>query len=202
MSKRIKFNGKTYTQKKCVDNILRVYHSSESNPELDSQWYWDAHSIAMKIASDTNTPVYKVAGVIAALSPKVAWKRNVKIAREFITTGTTGHTTLFLNKARAVMDAPSITAINGILGGNKIDSFFMNIMFPGVNTGHVTIDRHAISIAVGQALGENNLRITRNQYRFFVTCYQISADMLGQTLPQNVQSTTWVAWRKLKKMNV
>lgn len=202
MSKRIKFNGKTYTQKKCVDNILRVYHSPVANPELDSRWYNQAHDVAIQIAIKTNTPVYKAAGVIAALSPKVLWDRNVRIAREFITTGTTGHTKLFLNKARDIMNAPSIETINGILAGAKIQSFFMNIMFPNSNTGYVTIDRHAVSIAVGQALGENNLRITRNQYKFFVTCYEISADMLGQTLPQNVQSTTWVAWRKLKKMDI
>lgn len=69
----------------------------------------------------------------------------------------------------------------------------MNILQPN-NTSVVTIDRHAISIALGRVSTQKEQSLTKNQYEFFVQCYVWTAEQLGIT-PSELQGRTWSAWR-------
>ena len=80
-----------------------------------------------------------------------------------------------------------------ILNGNKISAFFMNVYRPyGAN--YVTIDRHAVSIALGKVVTGDLLKMTAKQYEFFAEAYIKASKRVG-ILPCQLQAVTWVAWR-------
>jgi thermostable 8-oxoguanine DNA glycosylase len=62
----------------------------------------------------------------------------------------------------------------------------------------VTIDRHALSIALGYRIADDSFRaMTRTQYEFFEECYRYTAKALGIS-PMLLQSSTWQVFRERK----
>lgn len=207
MAKQI-FNGKQLTTTRCVNNILKVYGQADG----PSDWYNDAHRFALQLfweiidnAPSDFTPsvektLNKVVGIIAALSPLKDWDENKRIARLFLETGEISHTKQMGDKAIAIRNGSGeVDEICDILNGPKIVSFFLNILEPNTS-GSVTVDRHAISIAVGGKLTNKSLGITAKQYEFFSNCYKVAAMKVDQT-PLVVQATTWEIWRKMDHKN-
>lgn len=89
-----------------------------------------------------------------------------------------------------------IDTILEILSGNKISAFFMNVYRPyGAN--YVTIDRHAVSIALGEPVTGDLLKMTAKQYGFFTEAYIKASKRVG-ILPCQLQAITWVSWREDK----
>jgi hypothetical protein len=104
----------------------------------------------------------------------------------------------FKDKAKRIIESDgSDEQILAILNGRKISSFYLNIKYPN-KANNVTIDRHALSIALGYWVTDEDYRgMTANQYNFFVQCYTLAA-MKVETTPLLMQSSTWVRWRKIK----
>ena len=90
---------------------------------------------------------------------------------------------------------PTTDEIVEILNGQKIVNFFHNIRYPKTSR-NVTIDRHALSIAVGKKLTDEKMKLTKAQFEFFEHCYRWTADNLGIS-PLLLQSATWVKWRQM-----
>lgn len=198
-----KFKNKTLYTKTTVDNILRVY--DEANDKSD--WYQDAHDFANKQAGKyvydggrTNSlseARAKVCGIIAALSPLKSWQENKNITISFLRDGKGKHTKLFKDKAQAILDSNGdVDEIATILNGNKITSFFLNILNPQTSQA-VTVDRHAISVALNKNV-TGDYSMTVNQYEFFQNCYRTAASKRG-IRPLQMQAVTWVQWRIAKK---
>jgi hypothetical protein len=188
-----KFKGKTLYTKTVVRNILAIYDLCGA-PSL---WYQDANKFAQSLSSSTGYDLSKVCGVIAALSPLKSWDQNKIIARSFLTGGPCKHTGVMKAKASAILKSSgSAEDIAEILKGNKIVSFFLNILRPETNND-VTIDRHALAVALGRNMKDNEQQISDKQYLFFVNCYRIAAEMRNVT-PMFMQSATWEKWRELK----
>ena len=192
-----KFNGEICTTTKTVNNILRVYDQSDGD---GFYWYREANEFAEKLGEEYKVSDWKVAGIIAAFSPLKSWELNKVIAEQFLATGKASHTAVMVKKAKDIMESDGqVTTICDILNGNKIVNFFLNIAQP-VDLGGVTIDRHAISIAVGKVLPDSKMRMSKNQYEFFVNAYKIAA-FKRDVLPNQMQSVTWVKWKEMKKQN-
>ena len=197
-----RFNHKDYTTTKVVNNILRVYNKADE----PNDWYNEANCLAYWLAVKylnnmnelvSNENVAKVCGILAALSPLKSWNENKKIAELFLKDGTCKHTRAMSQKAKDILASDGkIETISDILRGSKITSFFLNILQPQQSQA-VTIDRHAVSIAVGTKIVGDKLKLSINQYEFFANCYRIAGLKLG-VKPLVVQSTTWVIWRELK----
>lgn len=194
-----KFNKQILTTTKTVNNILRVYDNAECD---GMDWYQEAHEFARGLAGKYLLPkkdadkqvLTKVCGIIASLSPLKTWEQNKIIAEEFLRDGKVKHTKLFKGKAKEILLSDgNIDTVAEILNGNKITSFFLNILDPYNNTV-VTIDRHAVSIAINQMVDPV---MTDNQYEFFVNAYRIAA-MRRNVRPSQMQAITWVKWRELK----
>ena len=83
-----------------------------------------------------------------------------------------------------------------ILSGPKTSRFYMNMMYPNNGTG-VTIDRHAIAIAIGRNATEKEQAISNKSYDFVESCYKVVAGHLGLS-PLHLQSITWQAWKRIK----
>lgn len=194
------FKGTTLYRKRVKDNIRRVY--LDSRVDITTDWYIEANIFAMKLASKYGVDFITVSGIIAALSPLKSWDENKKIAEGFLRNGKGKHTRNMISKAK------QITLFKGNfqrefilneLNGNKIKAFFLNIAYP-TGAEAVTIDRHAISIALSRPIVDNEgTNITLKQYNFFVSCYTEVAKELNLR-PSMLQSVTWEKWRILKTM--
>jgi hypothetical protein len=194
------FKGLSLTTTKCVNNILKVYNSSDKF--ISSNWYVEANSYAQTLAILFNVKLSVACGVIAALSPLKSWDENKKIAHSFLKNGKGKHTKAFVDKALQIKQSNGdVETIAMILNGNKIVSFFINILEP-TQENFVTIDRHALSIALGRCILENEGKgITLKQYEFFVNCYKIAGLKAGISAVR-MQSITWETWRLAKKKEI
>lgn len=195
-----------------VENIIDKYKQAKTEMVKGGhEWYSKAHDIANELGKGN---VHKGAGIIAALSPLSDWERNVSEAKELTKTGTVKSALLPANveKARRIHEGEEPEKV---LGGNKVKSFFHNISDPS-NPHHVTIDRHAHDIAVGNpfigAGGKGGVSKVANasgnkpmsedlglsamgRYKHFVHAYTTAAGELGVDIPHKVQATTWVQHR-------
>ena len=197
------FKGKMLTRTVIKNNIHRIYKlAGDEFGTLD--WYEKANRIALSMADlylgGTSEANFNIAcGVIAALSPRKRWEDNLRLAKEFMLhSNMSGHTKVFIDKAADILSSNgSEEKILEILNGNKIVSFYLNIRYPS-HGSVVTIDRHALSIALGMVTTEEDYSgMTTNQYEFFEQCYVWAAYKLN-IRPSLLQSITWEYWRKYK----
>ena len=172
-------------------NILATLKRATAS-EIDhgASWYPMANAIASECPAGTEAG----AGIIAALSPMMPWERNVMLARRTFEAGTLDGGALTSNvlKANRIMAGESPL---DVLGGDKVRSFFTNIVDPmGDN---VTVDRHAHDIAMGRFYTDKERRIGKRVYREIADEYREVADMVGIPVP-GTQAITWVTWRRVK----
>jgi hypothetical protein len=183
------FKGQILTKAKVVNNILRIWNQTTEEHRYD--WYKEANTYAKYLSKRTGYSTEICAGVIAALSPLKTWEQNKVEAKTFLETGWAGHTRQFLNKARAIVKGRDIPTI---LHGKKITAFYYNIINPKCHQ-NVTIDRHALSIALRFKTSEEEHHLTTRQYQFFQDAYKHAAKRAGVS-PLTIQSATWVSYRK------
>ena len=181
---------------KMTNRIIKMYRLGNT---ADAGWYQEAYRISCQLAQKHNTQTERVAGVIAALSPLKRWDKNIQLADDLFSGRKVGHTTNMVNKANKVASA-DIKDIPAILNGNKITDFYSNIINPTCDN-RVTIDRHAIMIAMGGVhLSKEDLislSNTNKRYTAIADAYRRAAKKLG-VRPLEVQAVTWVVWRKIK----
>lgn len=199
MKKKQLFKGQVITRTKVRNNILKIWDKTTHEDRYD--WYLDAYKYAEYLAfmhlPDDPAGTEKVCGVIAALSPKINWEVNKRIAEEFIKTGDTWHYMMLKDKARRIIESDGTDAeILKILHGPKISAFFLNIRYPHKAIA-LTIDRHALSIILERKIAEDDYRsMTPTQYEFFSQCYRYTAAQLNIN-PLVLQSATWLVWRRM-----
>jgi hypothetical protein len=169
-------------------------------------WYVEAHALAAEI--DPHDPV-RGAAVLAVLSPRRNWAQNVTLARyayataaELIASGvsddvwagtwdafpTTGDQRRKLSRLFRGEDP------DAVVGGPKVRSFWQTIADPH-SGGPAVIDRHAMAVAQGRTMSDEELKINKAQYAAYVHAYAIASAIIGQA-PAIVQAVTWVAWRR------
>jgi len=195
--------SEVWTRTQVRNNILKVWDATTENDRFD--WYGKARNFAIDLTFH-NMPqvtVTKACGVIAALSPMVSWKRNMLLA-EHIIMNPERWEKLGCLKSNARKAYEIINSLNGsedailkILHGRKTSAFFLNILYPEKAIS-LTMDRHAISIAMGRKITKDETKyfqLTAGQYKFLVECYRWTAAKLGVN-PLLLQSATWVLWRR------
>jgi len=205
------FKNETLTRTKVKNNILEIWNQSSEEDRYD--WYGKANQFARGLADlqtvglSTGDDVARVCGVIAALSPMCSWDINKRLALQMVTEAKLLNVWVIADsmpclksnskKAAAILLSDgSDSAILDILKGPKTSAFFLNIMYPDKAIS-LTMDRHAISIAVGRKLPKDKMLMTAKQYDFFQECYRWTAAKLGVN-PLILQSATWLVWRKIK----
>jgi len=196
------FKGTVYSRTRVKNNIKRVYDLSDIK---DKEWYLKAHKFAIKISTNIDKQRLNkeqrlniAIGLIASLSPLKRWNCNKTLALQASKGNIKGHAKQFLNKATLIYNSNgSENQIKSILNGNKITAFYENIKYYK-NNNTITIDRHALSIAVGCWINESEYNcITDKQYSFFKDCYLYTSKELAIT-GLELQAITWVTFRKIK----
>jgi len=168
-------------------------------------WYDTARDAAIALSDRYGVDVTTACGVIAALSPRNKWTRNLIDAENLINVYTTSGAeacdavkvcTFGKNKAKAmsILDAvPTLDVVEGILSGPKLKEFFRCI----IGQDDVCIDGHAYSIWVGDRITLANVPSIGVKLR-----RQIKADYMAVALKNDMpayelQAITWVTHRRI-----
>lgn len=189
-------------------NILGVYHlANASDRASGSAWYNAAYSVCDTIAAQYNIHINIVAGVVAALSPRNRWSRNITDAENMVKLFVAGGEdaaagckvcTFASGKKKALQIlADNVTdpdAIRTILKGPKLVEFFTCIVD---DRPDVCIDGHAYAIWVGERITLADVPPISKKLRETIKAdYMAAADILGVS-PSTLQAITWVTWRRL-----
>lgn len=180
-------------------NITKAYRLSTLDDRVaGEQWY----ARAKAFAADLDSNVERAVGVIAALSPMMPWPRNQILARE-VYMGRREGGCLSVNMAKAIRIMDGEAPLD-VLSGEKVRAFYLNIM--GIDDDSaVTVDRHAIMVALGRTLRSDELKFTKGFNRQIADEYRAAARILTKEVgypltPAQVQATVWVYWRKNKSL--
>lgn len=170
-------------------NIRRVY-KNVSVESIDSGmgWYWEARKWSLDVSRQYGVPLYKVVGILSALSPRNRWERNKLDTIEVIKHGLQATVATFNpNKRKAVkILACKESEVLEILNGQKTKSFYSNI-YNSVDQ-EVTIDVWALRV-VGL---ESSL--TSKRYKEISEAFKVVAKELD-IMPKQLQALTWEAVR-------
>ena len=143
-------------------NLLTVLEQATPQEAIEGMgWYEQAHELACALASRYGLSLHVVAGVIAALSPRSRWERNVVDAVSLIAVYTVGEdpmavpvTTFNRNKECAIRILGAGTR-HGVLSGPKVCAFADNIENPSGDP--ITVDSHAYNAWIGhRAISSGN----------------------------------------------
>ena len=203
--KTIRIGTNDYSKTKIKNNIMKTYLLRIE--EENNHWYQEANEWAVEVSefllsfTGQNVSRQQVLGVVSALSPMQEWNKNKEIAIELIMTGDCGYMERGKQKARDILKLPSVvicidTEIKSILNGEKTKTFYENMVYPTRSSG-VTVDRHAISIAIGHIADDKEQSISKDVYTFIEKCYIMTAETLGLA-PLHLQSITWQTWKRIK----
>lgn len=222
--KTIKIGGIDYSRTKIKNNIMKVYNVSLESEKND--WYKEANVFGSQVSEflsgfmSLDVSKRQVLGIVSALSPLKEWSKNKDLAVDLIMSGDCGH--MKLNKQKALdilnlqytgnghpMDSQRDEVfkeenvyyddeILKILNGDKTKRFYLNMVYP--SGGGVTVDRHAIAIAIGRTATDKEQSISSAVYTFLEDCYIMTSETLGLT-PLHLQSITWQAWKRIKKQS-
>ena len=193
-----------------IDNIIKIYKLATPEEKRDGiVWYANAYSDCNRIALDLSVPVHIVTGVVAALSPNNKWDRNVVNARELIQAFVNGDdmdsvkvSTYHTMKRKAwtiLEDMPDHEGVIALLNGQKIVSFYRNIM--GDDT--CTVDGHAKNIYYGERHGltDDKTNVGKKEYKTISDAYVKAGKRVrvnGRSLKAfEIQAITWVVWRRI-----
>ena len=196
-----------YSKTKIKNNIMKTYLLRIE--EENNHWYQEANDWSVEVSKfllsfkGQNVSVQQVLGVVSALSPMQEWNKNKEIAIELIMTGDCGYMERGKQKARDILAIPKMLGIHSldseiksILNGEKTKTFYENMVYPTRSSG-VTVDRHAISIAIGHIADDKEQSISKDVYTFIEKCYIMVSETLGLA-PLHLQSITWQTWKRIK----
>lgn len=176
-------------------NIILWYNlATKKDIKEGLKWYGKARVIADEIAEKYNLFIENVIGIISALSPRCKWDRNIIDAVSIIENGENAIVTTFNhNKEKA------IEILNGrnprrAIKANKTRNFFFNIK-NYKDKRYVTIDTHAISVAVNKRVGKPEAQKLVRDYDNIKQSY-INVSQELDIYPSQLQAITWITFRK------
>jgi len=190
------------------NNIKAVYQLASLTERVDgAAWYKVADSVAIAIADRYEISEAQAIGVIAALSPRNKWERNVQDADALIAAYLAGGAeqarltkvcTFSANKEKAIKiltlsRAVDLDPVLAVLKGPKLIEFASCIY----GRSDCCIDGHAYCIWAGERTGLKDVPAIGVKLR-----RQIKADYAAvaaelQITPYELQAITWCAWRRL-----
>lgn len=192
---------KRVSQQRMAAFILEVFESGRVNHPSALLWYETANAWIRALAKEHNYTVQQVAAIVAVTSPLVSWNLQHKIVPRFLAHRSASKPGINANweKAEAIRRGASI---DSQLHGTKVNAFYLNLLGIG---GPVTIDRHALRIALGlkprkyTANGRptwDDPPITDKLYDKITTAYKSAAKQAGVSA-EALQAVCWVEWKAM-----
>ena len=188
-------------------NILGVYNLANTADRVNgARWYPEASNIAYALVNRYGVSYFQAVGVIAALSPRNKWERNLADAENLIkvfsidpeSVDSVKVCTFGPNKAKAIRiltDKPtSHDEVLAILSGPKLQEFYSCIA--GIND-EVCIDGHAYSIWAGDRITLADVPSIGKKLRKEIKADYREAALQAGISPSEMQAITWCAWRRI-----
>ena len=183
-----------------VDNILSVLDRATDREFTEGMyWYNAANALAWEL---DHVDIRRSAGVIAALSPRLRWDKNVAYARlaynlkGYAIDMVENYIPTLKNSRRKALAMVNGALPRDVLGkGLKTNAFYDNILRP-YDSQRVTVDKHAFCIARGAWEGYKNHVVTDKEYIAIEKAY-VEAAWEADLMPLQIQAITWVAWRRM-----
>lgn len=175
-----------------ADRIVATFNrATPADIEAGAQWYGEGETFIRSLAAETGRDVETVAAVVAHLSPRTTWQRNLYGATMLLTTGT-APTCIGDNvdRARKALDSDSPRDSFG-KNAHKTRRFMANLLG---ERDVVTVDVWAARVAFGPRDDAEALLKRQGVYGAVERAYVIAARRLGVD-PVTVQATTWIVVR-------
>lgn len=179
-----------------VRRILRVWErATDTDHESGARWYRDDSAAVLGALVAAGAPsVDAAAAVVAHLSPRTTWKRNVLGAMALVTGGRSAAAAIgcmSANLDRAEKALASADPI-GTLNGPKTRRFALNLMG---DCEAVTVDVWAARVAMGACVIDPEKVLGRTGvYDAIEMAYREAARQVGVD-PTTMQATTWIVAR-------
>lgn len=126
-----------------LESLIDLFaNANEEHFNHGLRWYKKANAICKKLSKKHNLPLYKVVGIMSALSPRNRWERNILDTESVIVSGLEAKVCTFNpNKEKAVkiLNASSKEEVFRLLNGRKVQSFYNNILMHKLSST-VTVD--------------------------------------------------------------
>lgn len=184
------------TTRTVADRIMAVWdRATAADIEAGAQWYPKAGAFVDALAAKVNAtrvePLSRehVAAVVAHLSPRTSWKRNLEGAEALLMTGRApGCIGANVDRALAALADPEpLKTFNG----PKTAAFVHNILG---DEERVTVDVWAVRIALGDRADAEQILSRVGVYAALEYAYQLAARRAG-VAPSTMQAATWVVAR-------
>lgn len=190
-----------------AQNIQAVYSLANATDHAQgAAWYPQAKAAAQALTDAYGVRLEVAIGVIAALSPRNRWERNLADAESLIkvyridpdSAADVKVCTFGKNKAKALqilaLTDANWDSVLAILSGPKLREFASCIMG---DSQEVCIDGHAYSVWLGDRVTLANVPSIGVKLRRTIKAdYQAAAKALGVPA-STVQAITWCAWRRI-----
>jgi hypothetical protein len=184
------------TVQKATKNIASIARRATTKQWLaGSRWYEEAHDFCETLATYEQLPVASVAGCLAALSPQCSWPNNLRACLSMVKTRRTPAVVMCskVNEGKAFSIVHEGLRPETVLGGNKVKSFYANILNARYSKA-VTVDTHAARAAfgkhvltdkeVGYAFRSKGNAVIQQAYKNVAKRYKV--------LPCRLQATVWL----------
>jgi len=187
-------DGKTLIKNvKAWANKLQDHHWGAGR-----KWYQHANQLCQILATETETPLRNVCGVLASLSPQVSWEVNIRSCEAIVRDGQIdkGYTGYRINVDKALqclVDDPE-----NVLGGFKVLAFYRNILDP-LRSVDVTVDTHIGRIVFDTMrldTKQQNFLFSKNGNAMIQQAIQKEANK-RKVRPHVLQASLWVCAREL-----
>lgn len=185
--------------KTITDNIRAYYllstlHERQQGLDWYDTAYRDCESLA--ITYDISTQV--ICGMVAALSPRNRWTRNITDTEQVILLGEDAVVGTFnTNKTKALKILNGASPLT-VLSGNKVTAFYKCLVYR-VICDDVCVDTHAYGVALGNGERLRPKNISDTKYAEISDDYRELALELG-IQPKQLQAITWLTYRRIHKI--
>jgi hypothetical protein len=191
-----------------ASNIFAIYQlASVADIQEGKFWYATASHICRDLAKKYSISQAQAAGVVAALSPRNKWNRNILDAENLIAAykaaGVDGCASVKVctfgkNKSKAIQILQDTSlcenTILNILSGPKLQEFYSCIS--GLED-EVCIDGHAYSIWSGGRITLANIPSIGKKLREQIKQDYREAAKEADIYGYQMQAITWCAWRRI-----
>jgi hypothetical protein len=219
-------------------NIVKTFRSATTEElQAGREWYRRARALAGSLVSNWGTSfivsddtheeaVKRAAAVIAVLSPRLNWGKNVELAskvyrdffqirmnavdndhlRELVNNAVAAFPGLKGNGSKAYAIMLGVDP-EDVVSGPKVTAFWRTIVDPS-DPRAVVVDRHALDVAKGIVLDDRQRGVIlgrKGAYEELSALYRRAAKLVSKDFyagelsawtPAEVQAVTWVVWRR------
>jgi len=164
--------------------LLEYYNQADANTLAAGRaWYREAHAACVRMAQEHGTSLHVVAGVVAALSPRMPWSRNLYLARNVLAGSRSGCLSGSIDKAARIIAGDDPLTV---LGGPKTRAFYRALIGDS--------DAIVVDVWMLRALGHGKDSCTPRQYDGFTRTILEAAQAVGEN-PADFQAIVWCVIR-------